>query len=280
MKKTLSLCAGTLLCVVLLAPAVRATGLNLGWGAFCPTNVGSVVNVNDPCDGSVATPYLLVGSVVAPSPAPTHVDAEEWYIDFQENAVALSDYWKLEDENQPGQTNLAGCRGFNSVTGNVGSLVAGIANINFPGAFTGCTKFWGTGPFGGVNYGVLVPDAYPGIVDPRRARLIGHYAISPDKPMIAGTQYLMMAVSLDTNHQNGIDPNYPAPTYQCAGCADGVCIVFNQMTIFQTAGTPGGDYLVTDQDQRRTVTWQGGGFDCTTVPVKRATWGQIKSLYR
>ena len=28
------------------------------------------------------------------------------------------------------------------------------------------------------------------------------------------------------------------------------------------------------------VTWQGVGADCNAVPVRNATWGAVKSLYR
>ena len=285
MMKRLTLCAGmaTLSIVLLAAPQARAVGLNLGWGAFCPTNVSSLANQADPCDGTSQTglvTYLLVGSVVPPNPAPTVCLAQDWFIDFQENAVNLSDYWKLEDENQPGQLNVAGCRGANSINSNIGSLVAQISSPSYIGPYTGCNKaFWGNTPAGGVNYAVLNPDNYPGILQPNRARLIGHWAKSPGTAMVSTSQYLAFNITLDTNHQI-VDAANP-PSYVCAGCADGVCIVFNQIILYQPPGTPGGDYVITDQDVRRTVTWQGGGGqDCTMVPVKRATWGQVKSLYR
>jgi hypothetical protein len=262
------------------APAL-ASGLNLGWGPYCPTNQFSVSNVSDPCDGSSelnGVVYTLVGSVRAPSPAPMLCVAEDFFIDIQENAPTLSDYWKLEDENQPGQSNVAGCRGANSVNGNVGSLAVQVSDQAFPTRFTGCVKFWGSTPTGSINYGVLIPDAYPGIVNPRRARLIGHFAKAAGSPMTAGVQYGVFIATIDTNHQID-DPSNP-PDYVCAGCQDGVCLQFNEIMLRQPPGTPNGDITITREDVRDWVGWQEGNGYCLPDPVHRATWGQVKSLYR
>ena len=283
MKKTLLL-AGMLLAVSAAVASAAGPGLNLGWGAFCPTNIASMAGVTDPCDGSNQTAgltNLLVGSVVVPTPPPTVCLAEDWFIDLQEAAPMLSDYWHLEDENQPGQLNAGGCRGAQSASGNIGSLIAQIAAPSFIGTYLGCVKtFWGNTPAGGVNYGVLIPDGYPGIVDPRRARLIGHFAKSPGTAMIGGSQVLNFNVTLDNNHQI-VDPLNP-PAYVCAGCQDGVCLVYNQLILYQPPGTPGGDYTITNESTRRWVTWQTvAGTDCPgPTPTHKATWGQVKSLYR
>ena len=72
MKKTLLL-AGMLLAVSAAVASAAGPGLNLGWGAFCPTNIASMAGVTDPCDGSNQTAgltNLLVGSVVVPTPPP------------------------------------------------------------------------------------------------------------------------------------------------------------------------------------------------------------------
>ena len=282
MKKTLLL-AGILLAAS--ATVASAGLLNLGWGAFCPTNPGSLPTVTDPCDGSSGAVYTLIGSVTNAAPAPTDVVAEDFFVDIEEAAPQLSDYWHLEDENQPGQINVAGCRGTASAgpfAGNFGSLAVQISNPAFPPVFTGCAKFWGNTPFGGVNYGVLIPDGYPGVVDPRRARLIGHFAISPGAAMANGVQYGAFVANIDTNHQTGIDAAYPAPKYVCQGCQDAVCLVFNEIILYQTAGTPGGDIDITTGGLRQFVTWQSAaGTDCPgQTPTHKATWGKVKSLYR
>jgi len=254
-------------------------GLNLGWGAFCPTNISSMYAVTDPCDGSselAGVRYILIGSVVVPSPAPSACMAEVFFVDLEETAPQLSDYWHLEDENQPAQINVAGCRGTAAAgpyAGNLGSLTVQVSDPSFPPVFTGCTKFWGNSPTGAINYGVLIPDAYPGINDPRRGRLIGHFEKSPGTAMTAGLQYGVFVATIDTNHQI-IDPANP-PAYVCAGCQDEVVIVFNEVDLYQPPGTPGGDIIITNESSRRWVTWQPGA-----TPAHRATWGQVKSQYR
>ena len=272
-----------LLALIGAADAAGAAGLNLGWGAYCPTFAGSQLNISDPCDGSrqaAGTVYTLVGSVTLPRYLPMCV-AEDFFIEIQEGAAQLSDYWHLENENQPGWSNPGGCRGASASTGNLGSLSVQITPGAFVGAYTGCDKtFWGPNTAGGVNYGVLVPDGYPGVVDPRRARLIGHFAKYPGSPMYSFPQYCNFIATFDTNHQVADATN--SPSYACGGCQNGVCLVYSQLILYQQAGTPGGDLVITNQDVRNFVTWQGGtGTDCpVAVPTRRATWGQVKSLYR
>ena len=59
--------------------------------------------------------------------------------------------------------------------------------------------------------------------------------------------------------------------------------------LLRAAGDPRGDVTITLAAQNQHVTWQGGGtlscplghgpLDCP-VPVRDATWGLIKSMYR
>jgi hypothetical protein len=277
-KRSFFLVALAILSLALIgADAVYAAGLNLGWGAYCPTSPSSMVDVSDPCDGSTqarGVVYTLIGSF-STNISLTNVIAEDFFVDLVTNSPQLGDYWKLEDENQPGQTNLAGCRGTNSINGNQGSLSVAINDAAFPTVFTGCTKFWGDNPTGGINYGVLIPDNYPGIPAPNRARLIGHFAKSPGTPLTAGVQYGAFVATIDTNHQV-LDPSH-SPSYVCAGCSDHFKIDFNEVDLYQPPGTPNGDVIITTAG-RSEVTWQGGFI--IPDPVHRSTWGQVKSLYR
>ena len=272
--KTTLLLTGALL--ALTASLAAAAGLNLGWGPFCPTNVASLPIVCDPCDGTSGLTYNLIGSVTTPINLPL-VLAEETSVDLQEAAAVLSDYWHLEDENQPGMINPGGCRGASTVgynAGNYGSLSFQVTATAFVGAYTGCVKnFWGNSPSGVINY-------QPGVYGPNRARLLGHFAKSPGSQMTSGVQYTSFIASIDTNHQIN-DPLNP-PSYVCAGCLDPVYIEFNECTLRQPPGTAGGDFLVSTQDVRRFVNWQGGDwFQCPgATSAHKGTWGQLKSLYR
>ena len=70
-------------------------------------------------------------------------------------------------------------------------------------------------------------------------------------------------------------------TGSCAGCAEPVCIVFNSIKL--TTQVPANDRIVGNPTVAGSnqVTWQGGaGANCAAVPVKNATWSQVKSLYR
>ena len=68
----------------------------------------------------------------------------------------------------------------------------------------------------------------------------------------------------------------------CAGCGDPGCLVLNSVEVFGFAA--GEDYLITAQDVRQFVTWQGGaigGAGCpAATPSQSKTWGSVKALYR
>jgi len=69
----------------------------------------------------------------------------------------------------------------------------------------------------------------------------------------------------------------------CAGCAGAACLVLNGMWIRRQPGALGGDVQLSmpGLDPSNWATWQGGaGADCTAVPVRVTSWGQLKGLYR
>ena len=272
MNRWLSLCVAVavLACVGSFGASVAFAqgGLNLGWGAFCPVAAGAS-DQTDPCDGTSLATYELVGTFKS-GVALSQVNVEEVSLDLQEATALLSDYWHLEDENQPGQVNPAGCRGTNPATTNIGSLVVTAANLSVPTS-SPCIKLWGS-PSGGINY-------LPGFGSPDVARINMIWGKTTPSAITAAGQYYAFAAFIDTNHQ--IDDPANPPNYICSGCSNAVCIVYNQCVIRQPDQTPGGDITITAQDVRRTVTWQGGvGLDCSLVPVKRTSWGHLKSLYR
>ena len=66
----------------------------------------------------------------------------------------------------------------------------------------------------------------------------------------------------------------------CTGCADPVCIVMNSVFLDTESGA-GGVFLGSGTAAgSNIVTWQGAGADCQAVPVRNASWGQVKALYR
>lgn len=277
MKQRLLLAALSAALVAGISMAGRseaAPGLNLGWTLACPT-VANVVDTTFPCNDNSLL-FVITGSARAPAGL-SKVTAEEVVIDLQEANSTLQPWWHLEDAQTGPPPTAAGCRGTDPVTNPVGSLSLTAA---FVGASTAvCKNYWGTSASGGQIY---IPGHHDQFVnDPAGARLQGVFArvASGAGPLVADTQYYVFQIQLDSQH-TVLDPTDPT-VYVCAGCSDGACIVFNSVKFDQPPGTANGDILVGTVDQRQNVTWQGGGaVNCQAIPVKRATWGKVKSLYR
>ena len=71
-------------------------------------------------------------------------------------------------------------------------------------------------------------------------------------------------------------------TSLCTGCLQSGCLVLNSILIGRLPGAPGGDVLIQvpgPSGANRASRW-GGVSQCDAVPIRSATWGQIKSLYR
>ena len=267
MKRILVLSAALL---ALRGSVASAAGINVGWNLACPTSI----NLSQPdmmfmCDNNDAV-FTVIGSAKAPAGL-TRVTAEELVFDLQEEGGILTPWWHLEDASA---STSGGCRGTDPTANPVGSL---LLTASFTGASTAtCKNYWGTSATGGQYY-------VPGYGGSDRARLEGVFArvVSTAGPLTANVQYYVANISLDARHTVP-DPTDPS-AYVCSGCRQGVCIVFNSCKFDQPPGTPNGDITVDTQDIRQFVTWQGGyGTLCGRVidPVRNATWGRVKSLYR
>jgi hypothetical protein len=90
--------------------------------------------------------------------------------------------------------------------------------------------------------------------------------------LLGGIEY--GAFNLTVNNQKTVG------TGACAGCLNPVCIVFNSCKL-NTAGNLNNQFLgLGTSPGSNIITWQGAGAGCSPVPVKAATWGQVKALYR
>ena len=130
---------------------------------------------------------------------------------------------------------------------------------------------------GGLGASVVSTMNHDGSIAPadtashRRVIVVGGVD-PPGVNLAANQEYFVFNLVLD--HTTTMDPG------SCAGCTQPVCIVLNSIRITNSAFSvttlgapqvPGGNF----------ATWQGGvGANCQAVPVRRATWGAIKSLYR
>jgi hypothetical protein len=184
----------------------------------------------------------------------------------------LADWWHLEDRYDPLGVPR-GCRGgdpaaavassFSFSTGR-GSATTVTCKDYWQGAQPGST-FW-----------------QPGVPAPGRIRLVGIFArpVSNAGPFVPSLEYFVGTGSFDTNHAVEDLSTIP-PTSQCVGCMYEACLLFNYLLLQQPTGTLGGDVMITAQNVRQCLTWQSSRCaSCFPDPVRRATWGQIKSLYR
>jgi hypothetical protein len=166
-------------------------------------------------------------------------------VDVQSAASTLPDWWQYA----PG-----GCR--------YGRLVS---SARFPG--TSCADFW-------ADQATLdaEPTFTPG--EPNggasQARILVSFAVLSSEPraLSAATRYYAARLSFmdDTSSI-------------CAGCGQPACLVLNWIQLGKASGATVSLEAPGANDGNR-ATWQGSGANCALVPVRRTTWGQLKSLYR
>ncbi len=248
----------TVAVVGVLAPRVvmaqsNTAGIHLSWtdcGTFGAQDRAFACNSNSGTN-------ILTCSFFVPGAFDTLTGAAG-VIDLITDQSTLPSWWNLQ---------AGGCR--------VGSPPNLSANFNFTAA-TNCTDPWGGVAAGGIACKVM--DGVQ-ITDPRRCRFDWVCAIYPGLVGPDSTlEYYAANVAFNNKATVG--------TGSCAGCNFPACIRFNSIQLSRPVhgqqnqdefffSTP----IATGGSQQ--VTWQGGaGVDCSLVPARNKTWGQIKSLYR
>jgi hypothetical protein len=248
MKKILLL-TGVLLALT-ASFASAAPGLDMAWGG-CPLTPSNPSDITVDCgdDGALNFFYL---AFKAPAGI-TQLVAETFILDVQTTDPVLPDWWHLE---------AGGCRD--------GSF-AFSSTRNFVST-TLCKDYWGTTAQAGNT------TWYPGVTNAARSRLIGFFArgtasaglLTPDVEYFVGSGFI------DSNHATPVNG-------LCNGCILASSMTFNYLLLQQpAAGTTSpnaGDFVIEAANQRRTISTQGG-IPGDPTPTRRATWGQVKSLYR
>lgn len=253
MKRSL-LGMGMVAAMLLVASSAFAAGVNLSWNNCFGEGTG-VQNRTFACGVNTGT-NILVASFV-PSADNSLVSGNELVIDLISSTSPLPAWWDMKNVGTCRQNSL----GIN-FTANANDVV--------------CVD-WAAGQSSG---GIGSYDDVLGSVNSsfqaqhRRIKIAVAVPLAALADIFANTEYF--SCNLTINNQKTVG------TGACAGCADPVCIVLNSVKI--TTNTPGGANDVTlsggnaaGSDQ---VTWQGAGANCAAVPVKNATWSQVKSLYR
>jgi len=242
MKKTL-LMAGALLALTAGIASAQG-GINLGWSDCGAVGLASKTFA---CTSNTLTGAIMVASAVAPQ-AMDQLNGEESEFQMQTNAAALSPWWNLQ---------TGGCRGTTSIS----------CSFDFTGGPFTCVDPWSGAAAGGMSY-----DAAFGAPNRARLRTIG--AIPGSTAIDGSSEYYFFKITLLGQKTVG--------TGSCAGCTDGMCIVFKSLKLTQPLGV--GDFTITSPLLRQHVTWQAGGTlagQCpAATPTQSRTWGSVKSLYR
>lgn len=175
----------------------------------------------------------------------------ELVVDLQHSSITLPDYWRLGP--------FPDCRH---------DLLT--ASLDFS-ATNACTD----PAFAGAAVQDFLPGQPGGLAS--QARIKATVFLPSPQIRSFNTDETYLAVRLVLSHDR------TAATTGCAGCEEPACLVFNSVLMRRAEGASGGDRWITTPGPNSSnwVTWHGGvGADCALVPVRRPTWGAIKSLYR
>lgn len=249
----------------LFAAAATVAGLGLT-ASIASAGSGPVINFSwDNCtgDGGVADKTfgcttnsgtnIAHGSYIAPAGVDT-MAGNDIVIDLISNSNPLPPWWNFKNTGTCRATALSSTADFSSATN--------------------CLDYWQGQAGGGLaSYFIGQGPVADPWVNPQRARMIIAWGVaaSSQGAITGGQEYGSFQMRISNAKSTG--------TGSCAGCLDPVCIVLNEIRLSRPGGTRA--VPITTPGVRNSITWQGGaGANCAVVPVKNATWGQIKSLYR
>jgi len=244
MKKTLVIAGAMLALSVSLA---SAQGINLSWDD-CGTHGNSFATFD--CASNSGTPFTMVASFIPP-PAINEFLGISSQIDITNPAGPLPDWWKHGTAQCRGTSGLSVLFSFNS---------SGLVN---------CVDFYQDQASGGFQYDV----AYGA---PNRARLRVSCAVPIDNrgPVDPAFEYYAYRVNVQRAKS-------AFGTGQCVGCSQPMCIVLNDIQLFQPPDA-NNDPDISSPANSNYVTWQSPTVPgCPqSTPTRNSSWGQVKSLYR
>lgn len=238
-----------------VAPTIRAEGLNLSWDDC--GNLG-VFAKSFACDVNTGEDVLVASCML-----PATIDS---VCGFQADmdgvfGVTVPDWWRIRTPINPPDPVF--CRD-----------TLGFRLVHEPGSQS-CPQMFGSIPpeGGSANpYGLrwLVIPRYT--ADTRRMRF-GLEGFAPDHPAVSpGIEYYAFSIKL--RHTQTVGPG------SCAGCEEPLCLVLNTLRVY-SAECVESIYLTTPLE-RNHVIWQSESLPTCpmSTPVRRSTWGSIRSIYR
>lgn len=254
------LIAGVIL--ILSAGAAGATGLNLAWDN-CFGSTGATQNKDFTCDDSSpgamdanTQTFTAYGSIIPGIDLTGMLSWTAW-IDWQVANATLDDWWRLRSGE---------CR-----DGGIGLVISGFSNTST------CNKQMM------ASQGIGISDwQYLADKPANWARFQATASRTTGFNVVGTVHYQAFAMLVNTINTK---INGDGTTVACAGCLDAACIVFNEFEMdIPPVGGDTGKNFVSAEDTQRWVTWQGGSIGGTgcpaSVPTRRTSWGQVKSLYR
>jgi hypothetical protein len=244
----LRIVAATGLLVSFAARARPAEGLYLRWGD-CPLSASASVVRGFSCDTDAGDQALICAFTSAQ--AIDSVLGVEIVVDLQHSDAALPDWWHLEP---------AGCRD-NALR----------ADQSF--SSSACSDVWGGQAAGGIlDYAIGMPRG-----ESNQARITLGFSVPSNQPRTVNAVDMYYAARLVISNMG---------TSVCGGCLGAACLVLNSIRVLRPPrplGAPSADVLLTEAGTSN-GNWAGwqtlASGSCQLVPVRNATWGQIKSLYR
>lgn len=243
----------TLMMLGMMSFATAAeTQINLSWD-----DCGGAGTERKPfaCDTNAGAPFSLVASFKPPV-STTSFNGLDAVIDALAVGDSLPTWW---------QFGSGGCRGLSGLT----------TTADFTAGPFACVD-----PFSGQAFANMLFTPM-GLNGARIRVVVGLPSATSLDPDLEHYAFKLVFSRLRTT---GISA--------CAGCSTPVCMILEQITVYQESGPAS---PLTSPLDRQTASWQnaflaiyddpphGGGFICVPdVPVRsaRTTWGAVKSLYR
>ena len=251
--KTLLPRLGVAVAMLLAASSAFAAGVNLSWQSCAA--LGGLQNRTFACDVNTGASAMVGTFTLGDDLAP--VSGTSAYIDLISQQPTLPPWWELRFSGacRPNSLTIDPYDG-DGVT--CADWANGLASMNI------------------ASYVISGQDVPPGGLGPNTARIKVVTAVDPSnlQSMIADTEYGMFELILDHGKTVG------SPS--CGGCTNPVCIVLNSVVVYASVGGNGnGAFLGSPTSPgSNQITWQGAGADCQAVPIRNATWGRVKALYR
>ncbi len=215
-------------------------GINLSW-SDCGS-FGQAIRVFS-CDSNIGQ-QVLVASAVPGVDLPQLVGMEsEIIVATGLGDPALSAWWQLAS---------GGCR-----------PVAISTSFDFTSNGSSCLDPWN----GQAQGAMLYEQNYGGA---NRARIRTICALSGTTAVDATDEYDLFHVTITNAKSTG--------SGACAGCGQMACLLLNSIKLDRPVGV--GDVFLTAPLFRNFVIWQPVAGTCFGDPVRRTTWGSVKSLYR